>query len=88
MRLPGLREYTRYKLIDVDPKGLTFQTTKRPIEYPPRFSILTFDNVKAFENYERSLELAAFNRAIEVLFPFGLNYQCYVQYRLIRSWRK
>jgi len=89
MRLPGLREYTRYKLIDVDPTGLTaIQRIKRPIEYPPRLSILTFDNIKAFENYEKSLELEAFKRALEAYFPFGLNYQWYVQYRLIRSYRK
>jgi len=89
MRLPGLREFTLYKLIDVDPTGLTdVFRTKRPVEYPSRLSILTFDNLKAFDNYENSLELAAYNRAIEAPFPFGLNYQWYVQYQLVRSYKK
>jgi hypothetical protein len=89
MRLPGLKEYTRYKLIDVDSTGLSnFNRTKHPVEYPPRLSILTFENIKAFENYENSLELAAFKSALQAPFPLGLNYQWYVQYQLVKSWRK
>jgi hypothetical protein len=88
LRLPGFREYTRYKLIDIDPTGLTVQRTKRPVEYPPRLSILTFDDMDVFENYEKSLELAAFKYALQAPFPPGLNYQWYVQYQLERSYRK
>jgi hypothetical protein len=89
MRLLGLIEYNRYKLIDVDPTGLTtIQIEKHPIEYPPRLSILTFDNFRSFENYENSVEHTAFERAVEAPFPLGLNYQWYVQYQLMQSWRK
>ncbi len=89
MRLPGLKEYTRYQLIEVESTGLSdFYRTKRSVEYPPYLSILTFENIKAFENYEKSLELAAFKSSLYTPFPLGLNYQWYVQYRLMRSWRK
>jgi hypothetical protein len=89
MRLPGLKEYIRYKLIDVEFTGLSdIYRTKRPVEYPPYLSIITFENIKAFENYEQSLELGAFKSALQAPFPLGLNYQWYVQYRLMRSWRK
>jgi hypothetical protein len=89
MRLPGLKEYTRYRLIEVDPAGLkSIQLPERQIEYPPRLSVLTFNDISDFVNYEKSLELGAFNRALEGIFPFGLNYQWYVQYLLVKSWRK
>jgi hypothetical protein len=89
IRLPGLKEYIRYKLIDPGLTGLLdFNHSKRPIEYPTCLSIITFENIKAFENYESSLELAAFKSAVQAPFPLGLNYQWYVQYQLVKSWRK
>jgi hypothetical protein len=59
----------------------------RTIDYPQRLSILHFDSIKAFDNYEQSLELAAVKGALQAPFPLGLNYQFYVQYRLARSYR-
>jgi hypothetical protein len=85
----GLREYVRYKIIDVTSTGFSDITTpKRPVAYPPYLSILTFDNLQAFEDYENSLELAAFKSALQAPFPLGLNYQWYVQYRLARNWQQ
>jgi len=88
MESTGLREYTSYRFIDVERTGLNEFSRPKTVEYPPYLSILTFDNINAFENYESSLELAAFKSALQAPFPLGLNYQWYVQYRLIRSWRK
>jgi hypothetical protein len=41
-----------------------------------------------YEQHEVSLELAAFREAMKNPFPGGLNFQWYVQYRLMRSWEK
>jgi hypothetical protein len=88
LRLPGLNEYTTYRLIDVDRAGMGDFSRPKIVEYPERLSILNFSNIRAFENYESSLELAAFKGGIQALFPLGLNYQWYVQYLLVKSWRK
>jgi len=89
MKSTGLIDYRRYRFIDVPSTGLSdIQTPKRSVEYPPYLSILTFANIKTFESYEASLELAAFKSAIQGQFPLGLNYKWYVQYQLTQSWRK
>lgn len=89
MRLPGLRGYVKYKLIEIERAGLMSDyTLPKTREYPPSLSILTFDSIRAFENYENSLELAAFKVGLQAPFPLGLSYQWYVQYQLMKSWRK
>ena len=83
MKLSGLKQYVRYKHTYVnipDP-----DKTKRYVEYPPYLSILTFENVEAFENYQKSLELQALNGGLRAPFPRGLDYRWYVQYQLVRS---
>jgi hypothetical protein len=78
MKLTDLREYTQYRLIEDAWKGVDdVYRTKRSVEYPSHLSILTFDNIKAFENYEKSLELAAFRYALNLTFPGALDYKCY-----------
>ena len=86
MKLPGLKQYVRYKYAHVNIPDT--DKTKRYVEYPPYLSILTFENIKAFENYEKSLELAAYRSCIAAYFPKGLDFRWYVQYQLMRNWRK
>ena len=84
-----MKEYACYKLIDVDPKGLPdYYKPKRPIEYPLHLSMLQFDNIDAYDNYTKSIELAGFRDHMKVPFPGGLDFKWYVQYQLIKSWRK
>ncbi len=87
MKLPGLRGHAQYKhtLVNIPD---TDRKTKNFVEYPPYLSILTFDNLEAYKNYENSLELAALKGALRAPFPRGLEYRWWVQYRLIKSWRK
>jgi hypothetical protein len=89
MKLPGLKEYSWYRLINVESTGLPdYYKTKRAVEYPLYLSILHFENVSAYENYEKSIELAGFREAMKFPFPGGLDFKWYVQYQLVKSWRK
>ena len=89
MKLPGLKEYSFYRLIDIGLNGIPdFYKPKRPIEYPRYLSILYFDKIESCENYENSIELAGFREAMKVPFPMGLDFKWYVKYQLLKSWRK
>ena len=89
MKLPGLKEYAWYKLIGVDLKGLPdYYNPKRPVEYPLHLSILRFESIAAYDRYSKSIELAGFREAMRVPFPSGLDYKWYVQYQIVKSWRK
>jgi hypothetical protein len=89
LKLPGLKEYSWYRFIDVGLTGLPdYYKTNRSVEYPPFLAILNFENTEAYENYETSIELAGFREAMKVPFPRGLDYKWYVQYQLMKSWRK
>jgi heme-degrading monooxygenase HmoA len=81
--LPGLKGYDCYE--HSGQKGLT---ESREWEYPPYLSIVYFKNNEAFENYEKSRELIAYQKAIRNIFPNGLNLRWYIQYQLVKSWRK
>ncbi len=86
MKLPGLKQYNYYKIIDFEfPE---WQKVSEPNVHPIYLSILHFDDVKAFENYEKSLEHYALKGALKTLFPRGLDYKWYVQYRVLQSGRK
>jgi len=81
--LPGLKGYDFYKHT-----GLKGISEVREWEYPIFLFILYFENVEAFENYEKSREFTAFQKALRNVFPNGLNLRWYVEYQLVRSWRK
>jgi hypothetical protein len=86
MKLSGLKQYVQYRLASYNiTDGLA---PRRPVEYPPYLNIFTFENLKACEEYEKSLELAALKGATQALLPRGLDYKWYVQYQLMKSWRK
>jgi hypothetical protein len=57
-------------------------------EYPPYISVLYFEDLKAFQHFEESLEQVSFQRALRNVFPLGFMYKWYVQYQLQKSWRK
>lgn len=82
IKLPGLMGYDWY-----EDTGLRRRHT-RESEYPKYLSIVYFENMKAYESFAKSAELAAFQKAMRSVFPFGLNYKWYVQYQLTKSWRK
>jgi hypothetical protein len=89
MKLPGLTEYTFYKLFELELTGLgSHLIPKHPVEYPLYVSYLIFENVEAYEKYEESPELASLRYALQLTFPGGLDFKWYVQYQLIKSWRK
>jgi hypothetical protein len=84
LRLPGLVGYDWYK-----DTGLRFGLHEEEgWEYPKYLSMVYFENIKAFENYAISPELAGFQKSIRSIIPRRLGYSCYVQYQLVKSWRK
>jgi hypothetical protein len=87
MRLPGLKAYNCFHH-----SGQDYQESKdypaRETEYPGYISMLYFEDIKAFRNYERSPELVAFREAVRVKFPGSYNHKWYIQYQLVKSWRK
>jgi hypothetical protein len=89
MMLPGLIEYHHYQPYERD-KTRLHQLTGKPVvtEYPQSLSVLHFENLEAFENYENSPALVAFRRALSLDVPGNLVTEWDVQYRLVRRWRK
>jgi len=85
MKLPSLKKYSHCRILDYEqhevmrPKDLSV--------HPTYLSVLQFENLKAFENYEKSMELAAFREAMKIPFPKGLDFHWYVQYQLMGSWK-
>lgn len=68
--------------------GLKGLAETREWEYPSCVSIIYFENAEAFENYQKSRELIAFQKILRNVFASGLPYKWYVQYQLVKSWRK
>jgi hypothetical protein len=89
MMLPGLIGYDHYQQYERDVTRL-HQLTGKPVvtEYPRHLSVLHFENLEAFENYENSPGLVAFKRALSLEVSSNLVPEWYVQYQLMRSWRK
>ena len=78
MKTPGLIAYDRFKWTGW--KG--DYADAREIDYPANLSLLYFENIKAFEDYEKSLEVAAFRKVQANDFPEGLRYWYYAQFEL------
>jgi hypothetical protein len=83
LKMPGLAGYDWYQ-----DTGRRRRQDTRETEYPPYLSIIYFENIKAYENYAESPELAAVNKSMRSVFPRGLNFQWLVQYQLVKSWSK
>ena len=71
----GLRAADRYQIVKENPK------------YPKYIQIMRFDNLKSFQEYDKSEELNAVRRSMDANFP-GSDYAWYVQYQRRNSWRK
>lgn len=83
MKLPGIKGYDHYK-----DTGIRIAQAFREKDYPAYMSIAYLDNLEAFRNYEKSPELANFRKNLKNVFPDGKGYQWWVQYQLIKNWRK
>jgi len=83
MKQHGLQGYDYFKYIGVSVMHNIFET-----EYPTYFSAIYFENMKDFENFEKSNELEVCKKTLRDIFPRGLKYEWYVQYQLVRSYKK
>jgi hypothetical protein len=84
MKQAGLKGYDYFKYAGV---SVNFDNLLEK-EYPTYLSAIYFENIKDFENFEKSNELAVCKKTLRDIFPRGLKYEWYVQYQLIQSWRK
>jgi len=83
MKIPGVKGYDRYRIA-----GLPAFYKPRESKYPSYLQILYFENEKAFEECEKSPELASYKKAMKSDISDGLVPQWYVQYQLVKSFRK
>jgi hypothetical protein len=81
--LKGLKGYDFYRYT-----GFQGVYGGREWDYPLHISVLYFDTITNFENYEKSREFISYQKALRNVFPIGLNLRWYVQYQLVKSWRK
>jgi len=84
MKQAGLKGYDYFKYVGI---SVNYDNLLAE-EYPIYLSAIYFENIKDFENFEKSNELAVCNRTLWDIFPRGLKYEWYVQYQLVQSWRK
>jgi len=82
MKQAGLKGYDYYKYVGVSVFHNIFEK-----EYPTYFLAIYFENVKDFENFEKSNELAVCRKTLLDVFPMGFKYEWYVQYQLVKSLR-
>ena len=83
MKLPGIKGYDYFKNT-----GIRLARNLRESDYSPYLSVVYFDDIQSYENYEKSPELATLRKNLRNIFPNGLNYKWYVQYQLEKRWRK
>lgn len=81
MQLPGIKGYDCYKNTGwrSDLKGV------KETDYPPYLSLVYFENLGAYENYEKSRELAAFRKALKADVSGIADFKWYVQYQSLKS---
>ena len=82
MKNCGLKGYDYFKYCRLG-GNISMET-----EYPSYISILYFENLKAFDDFEKSSEQVSFQTALRNILPFGLNYRRYAQYQLNHSLRR
>jgi hypothetical protein len=83
LQLPGLKGYDFYRNTNrKDDRVL------REWEYPHSLSLVYFADADSFEHYQNSRELVAYQKSLRSVFPCGLSLKWYVQYRLLKTWRK
>ena len=83
MKQAGLKGYDYFRYVGV---SVNYENLQQ--EYPACLSAIYFENIKDFENFEKSNDLEACKKTLRDIFPRGPSYQWYVQYQLVKSWRK
>jgi heme-degrading monooxygenase HmoA len=76
MKFPGLRGYDFYQEFIAER------------QYPQFLSVIYFERMEAYQDFLKSPELAGFQKSLKSVFRRRLTYEWYVQYRLVKSWRK
>ena len=84
MQLPGIRGYDCFK----NTGWRSDMKDVRETDYPEYLSLVYFENLGAYENYEKSRELAASRKALKADVSGDPDFKWYVQYQLIKSFRK
>ncbi len=89
LKVPGIIEYCRFWLSNIGYQGLTPKpgVTENP-DHPQDLSIIYFENLKAYQNFRKSKELAVYDKTLSAAFPGGLNYKWDAAYRLMRRWSR
>jgi hypothetical protein len=83
LKLPGVRGYDFFR-----DTGVRINQYARETKYPVYLSVVYFEDIKSFEQFEKSHELERFRKNLMQVFPpLGPNIKWYVQYQLIKSWR-
>ena len=84
MKQPGIKGYDYYRFNGFQMRP--FNT--RGMGCPAYLSMIYFEDSQAFDSFERSPELATFNKTMRSVFPLGLNYKWYTQYERKLSLRR
>jgi len=88
MKIPGVKGFDRYRYAGKSMTSITDRLATRESNYPSYLQIVYFENEKAYENYEKSPELASVKKAMKSDITDNIVPQWYVQYQLLKSWRK
>jgi hypothetical protein len=89
LKVPGLIEYCRYWISNfirdgaVVKPGITLNA-----EYPQDLSIIYFENLKAYQNFQKSKEREAYDKNLAAAFPNGLKYKWDNVFRLTSRFSK
>lgn len=87
LKVPGMIEYTRCWLSPVS-MGAPKPSNMTNAEFPQDLSLIYFTNLKAYQNFLKSKELAVFNQNLHNAFSDGLKYKWDEAFRLTRHWSK
>ena len=88
LKVPGVIEYCRLWLTNIQRRTPPKPGVSENPNYPQDLTIIYFENLKAYQNFEKSREFAAFKKNLAAEFPNGLNYKWNVVYRLTGRWTK
>jgi hypothetical protein len=84
MNQAGFKGYDYFKFVNI---SVNYDKLLEK-EYPVHLSAIHFENINAFENFEKSHELSVSKKTLRDIFPRGLEYKWYVQYQLLQSWKR
>lgn len=89
MKIPGVIEYNRCWLSNIGWFGSPPKSgASGDPNYPQDLSIIYFENLKAYNVFQNSKGLAAFEKNLAAEFPGGLNYKWDVTCQLLARWTR